>query len=589
MKIQTTWNLGLMYKSHKDPQIEKDVTNIELACDSFLNKWGTDSSFIKNNSKLIESLLDYKNLQHVIGDVKPLSYYMLARDMDSRDTFVTAQLSKLQSRVTYATNQVLFFELELGRISKTQQDKILKDKKFNEFKYFLEKVWKVAQYKLGEKEEKILALKYEPANCLWTNATEKLISEQVVLWKGKTIPIHEAVGMISSLPLDGRKKMHDLVIEKLKSIGFFAEAELNAVIINKKIDDELRGLKHPYSATILDYENDESVISNLMQLLKKSYSIAHTVSEIKASLMNRETLYYYDMGVTLSAGKQVFTFEKSVEIIRTAFGKVDSLYVEIFDRFLENGQIDVYPRLGKKGGGYCWGAYNRPTYVLLNWTDDLNSLRTLAHEMGHAIHRELSKQQTVMYENHPISTAEVASTLFENFAFAEVLQHLPLREQAYAQFNHLQDACSTIFRQAAYFGYEEDIHAMIRERGQISQVDFAVTMQKHLQAQLGKKFKITQDDGYLFVRYMHARWFFYVYSYAYGQLISSAMYGYLKQDSKFVEKINKFLSAGGSMSPEDIFKSIGIDTGKSDFWKAGLDVVKADIKNLKKMIAADQK
>lgn len=589
MKIKTTWNLGLMYKSHKDPQIEKDVQAIESACTVFLNTWGTDTSFIKNNSKLLKALLDYKELQHVVGDVKPVSYYMLARDMDSRDSFVTAQLSQLQSRVTKATNKTLFFELELGSIPHAHQEKILKDKKFAEFHYFLTKVWKVAQHKLGEKEEKILALKYEPANHLWTNATERLISEQVVKWKGKSLPIHEAVGMISRLPVKDRKKLHGLVTEKMKSIGFFAEAELNAVIINKKIDDELRGLAHPYSATILDYENDEAVIVSLMKLLKKSYPIAHAVSEVKANLMNRDTLYYYDMGVTLSAGKQVFTFEKSVEIIRSAFGKVDPLYVEIFNRFLENGQIDVYSRVGKRGGGYCWGAYNRPTYVLLNWTDDLNSLRTLAHEMGHAIHRELSKQQTVMYEHHPISTAEVASTLFENFAFSEVLQYLPKREQVYAQYNHLQDACNTIFRQAAYFGYEEDIHAAIREKGQITQTDFASIMQKHLQAQLGTTFKITHDDGYLFVRYMHARWFFYVYSYAYGQLISSAMYGYFKQDSNFVQKINKFLSAGGSMSPEDIFKSIGIDTKKSDFWKEGLDTVKADIKILKKMIIEAQK
>lgn len=589
MSIQTTWNLGLMYKSPKDPQIEKDIRSIEAACSSFFKKWGSSRVYLKNTASLLEVLLEYKQVQHSIGDVKPLSYYMLARDMDSRDLFVTAQLSKLQSRITQATNQILFFELELGKIPKAHQDALLKNKKFETFHYFLSKIWKIAQYQLTEKEEKILALKHEPANHLWTSATEKLISEQVVSWKGQSVPIHKAAGMISGLPEKDRKKLHGLVVEKLKSIAFFAEAELNAVVINKKIDDELRGLKHPYSATILDYENDEEVIVGLMKLLQKSYPITHEVSKIKAELMHRDGLYAYDTAVTLSASKQVFTFEKSVEIIRSAFGKVDPLYVEIFDRFLKNGQIDVYSRVGKRGGGYCWGGYNRPTYILLNWTDDLNSLRTLAHEMGHAIHRELSKQQTVMYENHPISTAEVASTLFENFAFAEVLKELPRREQLYAQFNHIQDACNTIFRQAAYFGYEEEMHAMIREKGQISETDFASIMQKHLQAQLGKTFTITQDDGYLFVRYMHARWFFYVYSYAYGQLVSSAMYGYLQQDPKFVEKINKFLSAGGSRSPEDIFKSIGIDTSKQEFWKAGLATIKSDIKKLKQMMTDQEK
>ncbi len=105
-----------------------------------------------------------------------------------------------------------------------------------------------------------------------------------------------------------------------------------------------------------------------------------------------------------------------------------------------------------------------------------------------------------------------------------------------------------------------------------------------MKAYLGPQFTMKEDDGYFFVQWPHLRYFFYVYSYAYGEIISKALYSKYKHDKNYMKEIEKFLSAGGSKSPEQIFKDIGIDTGKPEFFVEGLKEIEEDIKKLEALI-----
>ena len=104
-----------------------------------------------------------------------------------------------------------------------------------------------------------------------------------------------------------------------------------------------------------------------------------------------------------------------------------------------------------------------------------------------------------------------------------------------------------------------------------------------MKSYLGDAVEVTDDDGYFFVNWSHIRRFFYVYSYAYGQIISKALFANWKKDPAYSKKIEQFLKAGRSMSPEDIFKSIGIDISKPEFFEAGLKSIEEDIKKLEKL------
>lgn len=580
--LRTTWNLGLMYKNLNDPQIEKDMKSIEILCDQFSKKWSKNQLYQKDTKVLLQALKDYEKLEDEIKEAKPLAYLYLSRDLDSNNKTISALLTKITERIAKISNNIVFFELHLGKLDKKMQKDILLNQQFKHYHYFLEKIFEQSSHQLSEVEEKIMTLKMLPSYQMWVDTNEKAIGKLIVKWKKKDLSIHEASGILPTLPRSQRAKLDVLIKEQYKSIALIAESEINAIVQDKKINDELRGYKHAYSATVLEYQNTESEVLNLIKSVSDAYPVAHKLYRLKAKLMNLPKLASYDLAVDLKGTNQTFTFEQGVEIVRSVFLKVDPTYAKILDDYVVNGQIDVYPRQGKQGGGYCWGGHGRPTYILLNWTDDLDSVMTLAHEMGHAIHGELSKTQGVLYSGHPISTAETASTLFENFVFQEIIQRLSPKEQLYATYNKLQTVASTVFRQIAWFQAEYEIHEKIRSNGRITAEELTSLRRKHMETSIGKAVSFSKEDGWAWVVHSHIRYFFYVYSYAYGSLISTALYAKYQTDPTFIEKINYFLSAGESMSPYDIFKSVGIDTTKSDFWNLGLKSIDQKINELEK-------
>ena len=123
----------------------------------------------------------------------------------------------------------------------------------------------------------------------------------------------------------------------------------------------------------------------------------------------------------------------------------------------------------------------------------------------------------------------------------------------------------------------------------MSAKDMAILMNKHMSAYTGNICEFEEDDGYKFVRWSHIRYFFYTSSYAFGQLVSTALYNKYKQDPAYIEKINQFMKAGESDTPENIFKAIGIDTTKPEFFVDALKSIEQDIIELEKMVEKKKK
>ncbi len=580
--MKTTWNLGLLYKNHEDPQIETDIKAIEKAYAAFDKKYRGKTDYLKNEGKLLAALTDFEALFKKLAISKPLQYFQLAQDLDN-DAIARAKSTQIMERLTKNEHKIVFFDLTLAKIPAPLQKKFLASKKLAPFRYHLKCIFDRAKHDLSEAEEKIMGLKSIPAYQQWLTATDKILNKQVVEFQGKKLPVAEASQKIHDLPLKERRELHEKTMRVLEGVSDIAESEINAVIMDKKINDELRGYKEPFDATILGYQNDRKSVMALVDVVTKNNSISHRFYALKAKLLKLPNLEYSDRNVGIGENVKEIKFEEAVSILREIFGAADKRYLDILNSYLENGQIDVYPKVGKTGGAYCAGASKIPTFVLLNYTNTLDQVMTFAHEMGHAIHTEISKGQPPLYEHYTISTAEVASTFFEAMVFDALFEKMTKEEKVLALHNKINDDIQTIFRQIACFNFETDLHRGVRAKGAMSKEEIGALMNKHMSAYLGPITKMKDIDGNFFVTWSHIRRFFYVYSYAFGQLISKALYAEYKKDNKFIEKVNKFLAAGGSDSPENIFKSIGIDVTKPDFWVKGLKSIEKDIETLEKL------
>ena len=587
-KSEHVWNLSLLYSGANDPQIERDIVAFEAQIDFFSKKYDisnstANKSFLNDSGILFEALKEYEEISSNLA-MKALLYFNYSTHLDARNTDASARLALLENRLVMAVNKTTFFVVSLGKASVSRQKEILENKQFFHFKVFLQRVFGDAKYMLSVSEEKIMSVKDLPARSMWASASERIISVQTVPWKGKNIPVQEATQKIASLPTTSeRKKLFAALITTLKSVASFAEAEINAIFTDKKINDELRGYSTPYEATVVSYRNDPKVVDQLRKTVTDHVDIAHTFYKLKARLIGQKTLAYCDRAAKVGVTKSKYSFEDTVTKLKEIFGAIDQKFRTILESYIQKGQIDVLPRVGKHGGAYCSSSYHNPTFVLLNHTDDLHSFTTCAHELGHAFHFELSQIQSPIYSDISTSLAETASTLFESIAFKAIYESLPDKEKIIVLHDRINDDISTIFRQVACFNFELDLHAAVRTKGYLSKEEVADIHNKNMQEYLGPVFKLTQDDGYFFVTWSHIRNFFYVYTYAYGMLVSKALLRRYKKDPTFWKKIEQFLSAGGKDSPENILKEIGIDVSSPEFFKEGLMEIADDIAELDRL------
>lgn len=579
--VKTAWDLSLLYSSAQDPRIEKDIAAAEAAIDAFAKKYGKDPK-LTTPARLKGAFKDYEKLIEDARGDRGIMYFAFRRELNARDEEAEKRLNQISERLTKAGNKLLFFGLRIGALKGKDRTRLLEDKDLLKYRYYLEGIFRESDHLLTEPEERIMNLKGTPASELWIAGTEKIMNKRTVRFKGKNMPLQEAINKVVRM---GRKDRHALwkeITDECHLLAEIAENELNAVVINKKINDELRNYEKPYSATVLGYENTEKSIEALVDAVSKyGFKISHDFYKLKSKITG-EKLSYVDRMIG-SGGETKIPFKEGVETLREVFYGLKSEYGEILDRMLANGQVDVFPKAGKTGGAFCASGVSQPTMVLLNQVDDLRSLTTFAHEMGHAIHAERSKLQPAIYQGHTISVAETASTLFENLVFKALLPKLSPKAQVSALHNKLDEDVASIMRQIAFFNFEKDLHMTIRKEGSMTREEMARMLQKHLKAQLGPAVEVTEADGYSFVYVSHFRRFFYVYSYAYGNLISNVLAKKWSEDPRYIDKIDQFLTAGCSQSPEAIFKSIGVDTANPEFWNRGLARMEEDVKTLARL------
>lgn len=585
MQIKTTWALNkLYYTSLKDPRIQKDIERGDKAVDAFVARYSKDKSWLKDPKALAQTLESYEQL-NVQCSSSPLYYASYRKETNADDKEAEAFLNKLDSHFTKRGNKLLFFELELGRIPAPLQQKFLAAKELAPFTYWLTKLFEAAKHNLSEPEEKLLSLLSDVSFGRWVQAVDNILNTQQITFKGKKIPLNEAMVRINTLPKGDRRALHKVVMEALKTTSPMAESEMNAIVTRKKITDELRGFKEPYDATILGYENDRDSVLTLVKTVTAHFPLAQRFYKVKAKMLKEKSLTYADRSVPVGKVTKKIPFEEAAQAVHDAFHALHPRYAEIFDRLLAGGHVDVYPKKGKTSGAFCSSGVGEPTMVLLNHVENAHSLLTLAHEMGHAVHAERSKSQRPMYEGHTISTAEVASTFFEQAAFDALARKLSDKERVVAMHDKIQDDVASIFRQITFFNFEVDLHKGVREKGMLTKEEIAALLNTHTGRYMGPAVKLMPEDGYFFVTVGHFRRFFYVYSYAFGQLVSRALYERVKKDPKFIEKVDEFLCAGGSNSPEEIFAKCGLDLYKPDIFIEGLKGIENDLKELEKAVA----
>ena len=578
---QTVWNLAPLFKSDRSPLMEGKRKIVEQKSYEFINAWKDRSDYLENPVVLRQALDQYEAWKRAYGTDGDEGYYFWLRtQQDQNDPKLKAQFNKIEEFSKKIENDSQFFYLRIARIKPEDQKRFLEHEALAQYRHFLERIFAESRFHLSEPEEKILNLKSATSYSNWTKMTSGFLSREsrdIIMENGgkKAKTFSDIIGLMNNQNKrvrDSAAKAFNDILAKNVDV---AEAEINSVLANKKIDDELRGASRPDALRHLGDDIESETVDALLESVSGRFSISARYYELKAKLFKVKKLTYHERNVEFGKVAKHYPYAKAVNLVHAVLAKLDARFGDIFSGFLKNGQIDAYPKKGKDSGAFCiYHLMTQPTYILLNHTGKLHDVLTIAHELGHGINNELIREkQHALDFGTPTSTAEVASTFMEDFVLEEILGQADDELRLAIMMQKLNDDISSIFRQVACYRFEQELHGEFRKRGYLSKDEIGKLFQKHMAAYMGKYVEQSPGSENWWVYWNHIRYFFYVYSYASGLLISKSLQNSVKRDPAFINKVKEFLSAGLSDSPRNIFERLGIDITDKQFWDRGLDEV----------------
>lgn len=594
--LTPTWNLSDLYSGINDPQIEKDRKAILDLTEQFIKKYkGTINSkkltakhmlsAQRDSEKIAELSFKYGKFAHLIHDVN-INSPEIGKFYAQENEFGSQISSKL-----------LWFGLEWKQVPDEIANKILNDPILKDYRHSLAHSRVFKPFMKSEPEEIIIEKLEQTGSDAFVrlyDETETAIRYKLEV-KGKTKELTASeLSVYSTDPDRETRKAASLSLTagletQKKNFTFI----LNTLLLDKKIADEIRGFKYPQEATFLSYEVDKDIVEAMSTAIARRYSIAARYYKAKKNLLGYDSLHEWDTYCRIFPDEKLkYSWEKAEDTVITAFNKFTPEFANTASKFFDNRWIDAKLSGDKVAGAYCmYGTPSTHPNVLMNFTGRIEDVNTLAHELGHGIHAVLAQKQSLSQSRASTAVAEIASVFAESLAFDQLYSTIDdTQTKINLLANKIQESIATVFVQNAYYLFEQDINKHRRENGELSTEEYDQYFNKRIQEMYGDSLKLSENYRNRWMRVSHFYQFnFYIFTYCMGELLTLALFGEYKtrRDKSFIKSYIEALSAGGSLSPYEIMKLMGVDIRKPEFWNTGLDLLEnyvAEFENLAKNV-----
>jgi oligoendopeptidase F len=526
-----------------------------------------------------EGLADLMRELATIGELvgRAGSYAGLKFAVDTADPVTGALMARAEERGTAINNEILFVELEWAAVPDEQAEALLGDDRLTFCRHYLAAARRYRPHLLSEPEERVLADKSLTANSAWVRLFSELTSAITVDLEGATVSLEQGLSQLMSPERDVRRTAAEAVTVALAP-GLRTRAFVfNTLLVDKSIDDRLRSYPNWLASRNLANEASDESVHALIDAVESRYDIPQRWYALKARLLGLPKLADYDRMASVASFDEEFGWSEAQRLVLDAYASFSPELASAAERFFTESWIDAPIRPAKRPGAFC--AYTVPSqhpYLLLNWTARRRDVLTLAHEMGHGLHAYLARDQGIFHQTTPLTLAETASVFGETVTFGRLLDATedPAARLALLA-ESLEGQIATVFRQVAMNRFEDRVHTQRREEGELSIEQFNEAWESTQAAMLGDTVEIT--EGY------RTWWSYiphfmgtpgYVYAYSYGQLLALSVYrAYEQRGDEFVPQYLELLAAGGSRSPEELGRIVGLDLADPGFWSGGLAIV----------------
>lgn len=579
---QERWSLEDLYPeigSESLKEAEQNLEQMTTAFEGFREELTPDIS----ESEFLEILRSYEQALRLLS--KMVYYGHLRFAEDTQDQAAQSYLAQAQQRSAQFDNRTMFFKLWWKGLDGEPAQRLMEAA--GDYRYWLEALRLHKPYTLSEPEEKVINIKDvngpQALVTLYQSITNRYVFKLEVEGEVKELTRDELMVYVRGSDPDLRKAAY----RELNRV-YSEDAPILGQIYQYRTRDwrsehvELRGYASPIAVRNLVNDVPDEVVDTLLETCQANAPLFHRYFDLKAKWLGMDRLRRYDIYAPVVETDRTFSFAEAVEKVLGSFTEFEPRIAELAERVFEERHLDSEIRKGKQSGAFCATVGPDLTpWVLQNYQGRPNDVATLAHELGHAVHSMLAEHHTAMTQHSSLPLAETASTFGEMLLIDRLLEEDPDPEvQRDLLFRQMDDAYATIIRQAYFALFEREAHDRIKEGCSVD--DLHEVYLENLESQFGDSIDLSGDfrvEWTAIPHFYHTP--FYVYAYAFGQLLVLSLYQqYLQEGDSFKPRYLEILAAGGSDAPVRILEKAKIDVHSPEFWQGGFDVLEEALERL---------
>lgn len=581
----TKWNLEELFPGFDSPELQLAFDNVEEQVMSFEGIRGKLKADVDSN-QFMEFVRASESAARLINKI--YAFTGLSFASDTQDQIAQTYMARVQQFAAEMQNRTLFFSLWWKELDDQNAERLMNSA--GDYRYYLEEMRHFKPHTLSEAEEKIINIKdvtgASALITLYDAITNRYVFKLDVDGETKELTRGQLQAFVQGSDADLRAKAYQ---EMYRVYG--ADAPILGQMYQTRARDwhnenlGLRKFSSPMAVRNLQNDIPDEAVDALLDVARKNAKIFQRYFKLKAKHLGIEKLRRYDIYAPIAKSDKKFEYDAATKMVFDSFNSFDPQLAEMARRVFEQEHVDSEVRKGKRDGAFCWSVLPDMTpYVLLNFQGRARDVATMAHELGHAIHAMLASHHNTFTFHSSLPLAETASTFGEMMLTEKLLAEE--KDESVRRdilFKQVDDAYATIIRQSYFALFEKQAHEMIQKNASVN--DIAAAYIENLKEQFGDSVELSEEFQWEWVSIPHIYHTpFYVYAYAFGQLLVFSLYQQFKAEGEtFKPKYLKILSAGGSEAPAKILADAGIDIRSVKFWQGGFDVLDKLVSELEKL------
>ena len=558
------WDLTKIYPTEED--FKADYAEAEAIIKRFP---AHEKEMLKSAQGLFAVLKDETALEMLID--KLWVYAHLYFDTDTSNNIHQARMGRVRSLAVSASAATWFVSPYILRLDeKTVEEWINQESGLETYRRTLYMIMRQKPHTLSDECEKLMANMGDAlgshSNIRGVFANSDLQFGKIRDENGKLFELTDTNYVPTLMKSDRRvrRAAFNCLYKTYGQFGNTFATMYEGYVKERKTIAKLNNFKSSLEASTFRDEVTPVIYNSLIKSVRKSLPVIHDYYELKRQVLGLDKLHLYDVYAPLiEECDSQYTYEQAVEeVLETVKIFGEEYHTTLAEGLKEKNWVDVYPTKGKRGGAYSSGCSGTEPYILLNFTETLDDVSTLAHEAGHSMHSYFSrKYNEPQNSEYTIFVAEVASTVNELLLSHRKLEESKSDAEKLAILNGLMETYKgTLYRQTMFAEFERDVHALCAKGEPLTAEVLNKTYMKLIRAYFGPKVHKDKQIAYEWMRIPHFYTNFYVYKYATCISAASAIVKRIETEGEaYVSQYIDFLKCGGSKSPLDSLMVAGID------------------------------